>query len=210
VTDAIPDPQPRQVERLAELLLEMDVDWRAAAENATLFITTQLGVDRDNVGFLSSDGCWWSIVQLSRSKVTNTASAPVWLVDSAARSITGSWDEVFSDPDFLVTPDSRFVGTLWDGCFDDNAPPLHLDADAWAGTISPYGEASGWTVWADGEERQIAIEGHTLCRRSNGSLSPAIRRGSSCALIDSGASGAGSPSDSRCSLADQATSTTTF
>ena len=147
---------------VAECLREMDSNWEDASRRASEVLRASDEIASENIGFQRTDTGWVAVVQLSPVPVDDTSDALVAIIDDSAQVKTGRWAEVFEDPNLHVSRETKFIGPMWEGCFDDETPPLHLDSESWAGAIQPYGEEGDWQVWVDGEMWQLAVEGHGL------------------------------------------------
>lgn len=147
---------------VAECLREMDFNWEDASRRASEVLRASHEIASENIGFQRTNAGWVAVVQLSPVPVHGTSNVMTAIISDAAQVKTGRWAEVFEDPNLYLSRETKFIGPMWEDCFDDNTPPLHLDHENWTGAVRPYGEDGDWQVWVDGEMRQLGVEGHDL------------------------------------------------
>ena len=158
----VPQVNPAMAASVAECLHEMDSDWEDASRRASEFVCSSGEIASENIGFQWTRTGWVAVVQLSPVPVPDTSDGLVAIIDDAAHVKTGEWDEIFEDPHLYLARDTKFIGPMWEDCFDDTMPPLHVDAESWVGAVQPYGEEGEWQVWFDGDMRQLGVVGHGL------------------------------------------------
>ena len=147
---------------VAECLREMDSGWEDVSRRASEALCSSGEIASENIGFQWTGRGWVAVVQLSPVPVPDTSDALVAIIDDAAQVKTGAWNEVFEDPHLYLARDTKFIGPMWEDCFDDTMPPLHVDAESWVGAVQPYGEEGEWQAWFDGEMHRLAPDGHEL------------------------------------------------
>ncbi|BAN04389.1 hypothetical protein YM304_40750 [Ilumatobacter coccineus YM16-304] len=147
---------------VAEYMREMDSKWEGASRRASAAIAASCGVASDSIGFQRTSDGWVAIVQLGPNPANVTDNGTVAIIDDSAGVKTGPWVEVFEDPSLHLSRETKLIGPIWEECFDDAAPPLHINAESWVGAIQPYDENGDWQVWVDGEMWCFSVDDHDL------------------------------------------------
>jgi hypothetical protein len=147
---------------VAQCMREMDFNWEDASRRASEALRASDEIASENIGFQRTDTGWVAVVRLSPVPAHDTSTAMAAIINDSAQVKVGRWAEVFVDPNLYLSRETKFIGPIWEGCFDDNTPPLHVDPESWVGAVQPYGEDGDWQVWVDGEMRQIVVDCHDL------------------------------------------------